>query len=152
VRRQRPRDETGRPLPYDAVGVEPVPDLQRSPGEALALAQRLLDEGRAFAAHEVLEGAWKAAPAVERDLWQGLAQLAVAITHAQRGNRQGATALLRRAAGRLSSYTGESPHGIRAAELAAAAEQAATALDGGGDLQHAAALRPTLSGAQRTVN
>ena len=33
--------------------------------------------GRPFHAHEVLEASWKAAPPAERDLWQGLAQLAV---------------------------------------------------------------------------
>ena len=33
------------------------------PLESLAEAQRLLDAGRPFHAHEVLEGTWKAAPA-----------------------------------------------------------------------------------------
>ena len=87
-RQARPRDEMGRPLPYgDPRGVEPVPEEPLPAAEALALAQSLLDTGRAFAAHEVLEAAWKAAPDDERDLWQGLAQICVGITHAQRGNR-----------------------------------------------------------------
>ncbi|HZC89462.1 MAG TPA: DUF309 domain-containing protein, partial [Mycobacterium sp.] len=34
--------------------------------------------------------------------WQGLAQLAVGLTHAQRGNVNGATSLLRSASARLS--------------------------------------------------
>jgi hypothetical protein len=39
-----------------------------------------------FAAHEVLEARWKAGPDEERDLWQGLAQICVGLTHAARGN------------------------------------------------------------------
>jgi hypothetical protein len=55
----------GRPLPYgDPRGVEPVPEEPLPADETLVLAQSLLDSGRAFAAHEVLEAAWKAAPVV----------------------------------------------------------------------------------------
>ena len=49
-----------------------------------------------FHAHEVLEDAWKAAPEAERELWRGLAQLAVGLTHAARGNTRGGVALLER--------------------------------------------------------
>ncbi len=48
----------------------------------------------------------------ERDLWQGLAQLAVGLTHALRGNARGAVTLLRRGGARLAGYAGTSPHGI----------------------------------------
>ena len=66
-RNTRPRDELGLPLPRGAAGVERVPDdLSLPPAEALALAQRMLDSGRAFQAHEVLEASWKQAPAGER--------------------------------------------------------------------------------------
>jgi uncharacterized protein len=107
ARNARPRDALGRPLPRDAVGVQPVPDdLDLGPDETLAEAQRLLDEGRAFAAHEVLEARWKAAPDGQRDFWQGLAQLAVGLTHVQRGNLQGAAALLSRGSDRVASYAG----------------------------------------------
>ena len=58
--------------------------------------------GLAFNAHEVLEAAWKNCPDDERMLWQGLAQLAVGITHVQRGNVKGAMSLLRSASTRLS--------------------------------------------------
>ena len=34
-------------------------------------------------------GRWKAAPDEERDLWQGLAQICVGLTHAARGNSVG---------------------------------------------------------------
>ncbi len=103
-RQQRPRDALGRPLPYGSEGVAPVPDEPRPPLETVALAKNLVGEGRPFAAHEVLEARWKAAPAEERDLWQGLAQLCVGLTHAARGNRVGALRLVERGAGRLSDY------------------------------------------------
>ena len=53
---------------FTAVGVTRVPeDLRLSPDEAVAEAQRYLDEGHPFQAHEVLEASWKAAPDDERD-------------------------------------------------------------------------------------
>jgi predicted metal-dependent hydrolase len=79
--------------------------------ETVALAQSYLDSGRPFHAHEVLEALWKTRPASERDLWQGLAQIAVGLTHAMRGNTAGATTLLRRGAGRVANYTSDT-HGI----------------------------------------
>ena len=109
---RRGRDITGRPLPRDQAGVEPIADEPRTPADALALAECLISEGRPFAAHEVLEGAWKAAPENERDLWQGLAQVAVGLTHAQRGNATGAVALLTRAGERLGTYAGTTPHDV----------------------------------------
>lgn len=87
-------------------------DLVLPPEEALSEAQRLLDQGRPFHAHEVLEATWKAAPDEERDLWQGLAQLAVGLTHALRGNSVGAATLLRRGADRISGYSDAPPYGI----------------------------------------
>ncbi len=119
ARNARPRDAYGRPLPHGAEGEERVPDdYSAPPAEALAEAQRLLDADRPFHAHEVLEAAWKAAPEDERDLWQGLAQLAVACTHVRRGNARGASSLLTRAADRIAPYA-PAPHGIDATGLAA---------------------------------
>jgi hypothetical protein len=118
ARSARPRDAYGRPLPRGAKGEERVPDdYAAAPAEALAEAQRLLDADRPFHAHEVLEAAWKSAPEPERELWQGLAQLAVGFTHVRRGNAQGARSLLRRAADRITPYA-TAPYGIRAAALA----------------------------------
>ncbi|MCP9969124.1 DUF309 domain-containing protein [Actinomadura madurae] len=82
------------------------------PGEALAEAQRLLDADRPFHAHEVLEAVWKAAPEPERELWRGLAQVAVGITHLRRGNARGGETLLSRAADRIVPYQDAPPHGI----------------------------------------
>ena len=68
-RNARPRDGLGRPLPRGAAGDERVPDgLTLPPAQALRLAQRLLDDGRPFHAHEVLEASWKAAPPAERSM------------------------------------------------------------------------------------
>lgn len=113
ARNARPRDELGRPLPRGAAGVEGIPeDLTLPPDESLSEAQRLLDAGRAFHAHEVLEGTWKAAPDDERELWRGLAQLAVGLTHIQRGNRRGAARLLDRGALRIQAYAADPPYGL----------------------------------------
>jgi uncharacterized protein len=129
----RPRDGLGRPLPRGSDGVERVPeDLVLPPIESLAEAQRLLDLGRPFHAHEVLEGTWKAAPPYERDLWQGLAQLAVGVTHLARGNRTGAATLLRRGAGRIEGYT-DAPYDVDVRGLVSFARRTAEALDAGAD-------------------
>jgi GNAT superfamily N-acetyltransferase len=104
ARQARPRDALGRPLPYGTDGVEPVSDEPLPPAETVVEATRLFDEGRPFAAHEVFEARWKDAPEYERDLWQGMAQLCVAVTHALRGNGVGAARLLDRGRGRLARY------------------------------------------------
>jgi uncharacterized protein len=98
------------------------------PAAVLALAQQLLDAGRPFHAHEVLEDAWKAAPDAERALWKGLAQLAVGVTHARRGNARGAVALLRRGAAAVDAFPG-CPYGIDAPGLAAAARSLAALIE-----------------------
>jgi len=100
----RPRDALGRPLPYGATGVEPISEEPLPPDETLAYARRLLGDGRPFAAHEALEVRWKSCPDEERELWQGLAQLCVGLTHHARGNAVGAARLVDRAAGRLEAY------------------------------------------------
>lgn len=129
-RNARPRDELGRPLPRDATGIPSLPDgLVLSPTETLAEAQRLLDGGYPFQAHEVLEAAWKSAPVDERELWQGLAQLAVGLTHALRGNAAGASALLDRGADRIARYP-DAPHGIAVTELLAWARDPRTVSEG----------------------
>jgi predicted metal-dependent hydrolase len=87
-------------------------DPARSPVDALAEAQRLLDADRPFHAHEVLESVWKAAPAEERELWRGLAQVAVGLTHVRRGNARGARSLLTRAADRLEPFASARPYGL----------------------------------------
>lgn len=144
ARNARPRDELGRPLAPGSVGVERIPeDLDLSPAESLGWAQDLLDRGLAFHAHEVLEAAWKASPAGERALWQGLAQLAVGITHIQRGNTKGALSLLERAAERMGADGGPAPHGIDAAGLVSYAGNLISELHRGNNLAPGR-LRPRL--------
>jgi uncharacterized protein len=116
-RSTRPRDALGRPLPLGSQGVPRIPDdLELSPAETLAYAQDLLDRGLAFNAHEVLEAAWKNGPVDEKTLWQALAQLAVGITHVQRGNVTGAVTVLRRASAGLA-LDDKAPYAIDVAGL-----------------------------------
>lgn len=126
----RARDALGRPVPAgSAEAVEPVPEEALPPAAALTRARELLRVGRAFAAHEVLEASWKAAPEHERDLWRGLAQLCVGLTHLQRGNEVGGARLLRRGAG-LLAVAGPA-HGVQPQALAAQAERLAAAVEAG---------------------
>jgi hypothetical protein len=173
-RNARPRDGLGRPL---ARGADPgaagadsaagrIPDdLVITGAEAAGLADRLLRDGRPFHAHEVLEAAWKSGPAGERDLWQGLAQIAVGLTHARRGNARGAVALLSRGAQRVRGYTGgaaapgqggsqaaaertASPFGMNLVFFLAAADDLAARIERDGlDGIPAADLSPGLLGA-----
>jgi hypothetical protein len=149
-RNARPRDGLGRPLDRadDASsGADRIPDdLVITGAEAAALADRLLRDGRPFHAHEVLEAAWKSGPAGERDLWQGLAQIAVGLTHARRGNARGAVALLSRGTQRVRGYQDEagaqgeagsrraagrpaSPFGMNVASFLAAADDLAARIE-----------------------
>jgi uncharacterized protein len=146
ARNARPRDALGRPLPYGAAGEERAPEgIVRPPDRALAEAQELLDAGRPFHAHEVLEDAWKSAPEPERQLWRGLAQLAVGLTHAARGNDRGAATLLERGAGNVAAYADAPPHGIDVAGLVAWGRALAAAPPSSRD---AAALAPRLRAGQ----
>ncbi|GAA4116745.1 DUF309 domain-containing protein [Streptomyces hundungensis] len=106
ARNARPRDGLGRPLPYGADGVARQPEgVARTPEQTLTEAQRLLDVGMPFHAHEVFEDAWKSGPPQEEPLWRGLAQLAVGLTHAARGNAKGGASLLERGTDSLARYT-----------------------------------------------
>ena len=60
--------------------------------------------GEYFAAHELLEEAWRAAETDERDFFQGLVHVAVAWYQAGRGNRVGCERQLEKARRRLSPY------------------------------------------------
>ncbi|MCX5401177.1 DUF309 domain-containing protein [Streptomyces sp. NBC_00102] len=140
ARNARPRDGLGRPLPYGTEGVERQPEgVVRSPEETLREAQRLLDAGMPFHAHEVFEDAWKSGPEEDRELWRAMAQLAVGLTHSARGNTVGGARLLRRGASVLAGYRTREPYGIGvgglidwARELAGRVESPDTAGGGSG--------------------
>ncbi|MEU6641061.1 DUF309 domain-containing protein [Saccharomonospora sp. NPDC046836] len=141
----RPRDGLGRPLPYGAPGVARAPEgVLRSAEESLREAQRLLDDGMPFHAHEVLEDAWKSGPVEERELWRGLAQLAVGVTHAARGNRAGAAALLSRGADNIAPFADATPHGIDVTGLCEWARTLAAGLHGHERPPTAAEIAPRL--------
>ncbi|MBN6041719.1 DUF309 domain-containing protein [Amycolatopsis sp. 195334CR] len=113
ARNARPRDGLGRPLPYGSPGVERQPEgIERTPAETLTEAQRLLDAGMPFHAHEVFEDAWKTGAEADEGLWRGMAQLAVGLTHAARGNAVGGASLLRRGAANVEPYRPREPYGI----------------------------------------
>ncbi len=163
-RNARPRDALGRPLDRAAeaeAGEERVPDDLTLPGpQAAALADRLLRAGRPFHAHEVLEASWKGGPAYERDLWQGLAQVAVGLTHAHRGNAPGAVALLTRGAQRVRAYQAQAargtgrdhPYGIDLAAVLESADDLAARIERDGLAGIPPAdLRPGLLAAGRLV-
>jgi hypothetical protein len=61
--------------------------------------------GRYFEAHEELEEAWRAAPAEERDFFQGLVHVAVAWYQAGRGRPVATGRQLEKAARRLAPFT-----------------------------------------------
>jgi predicted metal-dependent hydrolase len=108
------------------------------------LADELLRAGRPFHAHEVLEASWKSGPPAERDLWQGLAQIAVGLTHAHRGNARGAVTLLRRGAQRVRDY--QDRYGIDVQQIRIAAETLAERIEQDGlDSIPPGDLRPGLN-------
>jgi uncharacterized protein len=98
----------------------------------LAVAERLLAAGQPFAAHEVLENQWKCqrdAGSAQAPCWRALAQLAVGLTHLQRSNEAGATALLRRAAENLAPFEAAPMHQLPVAALARWAAALADAVE-----------------------
>ena len=128
-------------------------ELALAAPDAARLADELLRAGRPFHAHEVLEASWKSAPPHERDLWQGLAQVAVGLTHAHRGNARGAVTLLRRGADRVRAYQGTAesaaegrrPYGIDIVAVLAACDDLAARIERRGLAEiQASDLRPRL--------
>ncbi|MFF0200542.1 DUF309 domain-containing protein [Streptomyces sp. NPDC005017] len=151
ARNARPRDGLGRPLPYGERGVARQPEgVARTPDETVAEAQALLAEGKPFHAHEVFEDAWKSGPEAERTLWRALAQVAVGLTHAARGNTTGGARLLRRGAAGAEEWAALSgrprPHGMDLAGVAAWARELADGVEAGGGPVDAVARAPRLRG------
>ena len=151
ARNARPRDGLGRPLPYGAEGVARQPEgVVRTPEDTVAEAQALLDAGKPFHAHEVFEDAWKSASDEERALWRGLAQLAVGLTHAARGNATGGARLLRRGAGAVEQWaagTGQvQPYELDVTELVDWARELADAVERDAAAVDARARAPRLRG------
>ena len=86
--------------------------------------------GRYFEAHEELEVAWRAAPAEERDFFQGLVHVAVAWYQAGRGRPVATGRQLEKAARRLASFS-PAHRGVDVASLLAQVEAAQTRVAAG---------------------
>jgi uncharacterized protein len=84
--------------------------------------------GRYFEAHEELELVWRAAPAEERDFYQGLVHVAVAWYQAGRGKTMATERQLEKALRRLEAY--EPAHrGVDVAALRAQLKELRETLD-----------------------
>jgi predicted metal-dependent hydrolase len=90
----------------------------------------LVRSGDFFAAHEELELAWRAAPAGERDFFQGLVHVAVAWYQAGRGKRVGCERQLEKASRRLAAYA-PAHEGVDVASVLAQVERARAVVAGG---------------------
>lgn len=127
----RPRDELGRPLPRDAENRMHEQPPAATPEEALSRGIEHFNAGRYFQAHEAWEEGWHPSPEPERDFWQGLTQLAVGLTHRERGNAHGAATLLRRGAKKLRNY-GDEYMGVVLTPLVAFADDTAERIEAEG--------------------
>ena len=99
----RPRDQLGRPQPWDAENTLELEDYDSlTVEENHRLGREHLNAGRFFPAHEAWETAWKQArDTPDAEFFKGLSQLGAGYVHLLRGNAHGAMRLLRRASGRI---------------------------------------------------
>src|SRR3954464_16103360 len=97
---ERPRDELGRPLPWDTPTRLHLPDFDAmSTEENDRAARKFLVDRNFFGAHEAWETAWKQSKGTgDEELFKGLSQLGAGYVHLLRGNANGATRLMRQAA------------------------------------------------------
>ena len=96
----------------------------------LAAGLELIRVGSYFEAHEELEDAWRAAPAEERDFFQGLVHVAVAWYQAGRGNRVGCERQLEKATRRLAPFAPEH-RGVEVARVLDSVAAAAAVVESG---------------------
>lgn len=106
VKKERPRDELGRPLPW---GSENLLEMENFDALSLEENHRLgrehFNTRRFFPAHEAWETAWKQAKgSEEEEFFKGLSQLGAGYVHYQRGNPHGAATLLRRGHSRIVRF------------------------------------------------
>ena len=129
---ERPRDELGRPLAWEAENRMHLEDYDALPLERNhELGREHARAGRWFPAHEAWETAWKQARATdEAELFKGLSQMGAGFVHLLRGNAHGAVTLLRRAAGRVRRYP-PGTRGIRTDALAERLEAEARRVESG---------------------
>lgn len=129
---ERPRDELGRPLPWEAETRLHLPNFDAMSIEDNDRAARaFLTAGNVFGAHEAWETAWKQAKGTgDEELFKGLSQMGAGYVHLLRGNAHGAITLFRRGASRVGKYPPGS-HGIDTTSVAAHLEADARAVEDG---------------------
>ena len=93
----------------------------------------LFCSGHYFEAHEEWEEVWRAAPLEERDFYQGMVHLTVALYQAGRGNARGARSQMKQARRRLAAYF-PARHGISLHKLAPEVEAAVEQVLAGADI------------------
>ena len=122
-KRERPRDELGRPLPWEAENRLEMADFEPLDVDELhRLGVEYFNAGSFFPAHEAWENAWKRAKGTdEEELFKGLSQLGAGYVHYRRGNLHGAKTLMRRGMGRVREY-GPRARGLDIAALDAEVE------------------------------
>lgn len=76
------------------IPVTSLSDCGQPPPAELIEGVRLFNAGEFHACHEILEELWLAERGTIRRLYQGILQIGVGLHHLQRGNEQGAMALL----------------------------------------------------------
>ena len=103
---ERPRDDLGRPLPWDAVGTLHLENYDALPlEENHRLGIEHWNAEQFFPAHEAWETCWKQAKQTpDAEFFKGLSQLGAGYVHLLRGNLHGAKTLLRRGSGRIGRY------------------------------------------------
>jgi hypothetical protein len=106
---------------------QPAPETDT---DVLRLALDQFNRGEYFACHETLERLWLPAQPPVRAVYQGLIQIAAGLHHLARGNRPGATALLRRGVARLGPQPHPAPFGLDLPALVAAVTALTEQIDG----------------------
>ncbi len=79
----------------------PHPDPDRV---ALREGVSLYNRGEYFEAHEVLEPPWRSMTGADREIYQGIIQVAMGFRHGTRERWKSAAALLRKGLGRLERH------------------------------------------------
>jgi predicted metal-dependent hydrolase len=128
-KRERPRDELGRPLKWGAENRLVMEDFDAlSREENHRLAAQHFNAGRFFQAHEAWETCWKQSKGTEdEEFFKGLSQLGAGYTHYLRDNPHGARTLMERGLRRILPHAPKH-HGIDVEALAAVVRSHADAI------------------------